>query len=75
MFIQLLVAFNLGLFSTLHCLRMCGGVLSTLMLLPGTEVEDASQKRTGLNLGYNLGRIISYTITGLLAAFLTNAII
>ncbi|MGB1801048.1 MAG: sulfite exporter TauE/SafE family protein, partial [Gammaproteobacteria bacterium] len=53
---QLLIAFNLGLFSTLHCLGMCGGILSALMFL--SEESNASQKRLALNFGYNIGRII-----------------
>jgi sulfite exporter TauE/SafE len=70
---QLLIAFNLGLFSTLHCLGMCGGILSALMFL--SEESNASQKRLALNFGYNIGRIISYSIAGLMAAFLTHLII
>ena len=73
MFIQLLIAFNLGLFSTLHCLGMCGGILSTLMFL--SNDTNASQKRTRLSFAYNIGRVISYSIAGFLAAFLTNAVI
>ena len=73
MFIQLLIAFNLGLFSTLHCLGMCGGILSTLMFL--SKDTNASQKGTRQSFAYNIGRVISYSIAGLLAAFLTNAII
>lgn len=70
---QLLIAFNLGLFSTLHCLGMCGGILSTLMFL--SEETKTSQKRLRLNVGYNIGRIISYSIAGLLVAFFTHLII
>ena len=65
MLIQLLVAFNLGLFSTLHCVGMCGGVLSALML--SSAPEGPRPARLKYSLAFNYGRISSYALAGLLA--------
>lgn len=69
MIINLIIAFNLGLFSTLHCVGMCGGFISTLMLaVPDSESENKSNKKKDLksSFAYNLGRITSYSIAGLI---------
>ncbi len=70
MLIQLIIAFNLGLFSSLHCIGMCGGILSA-MLLTTNDRENDLKKGLGRNIGYNLGRIISYTIAGLLIGLIS----
>jgi sulfite exporter TauE/SafE len=68
MIVNLIIAFNLGLFSTLHCVGMCGGFLSTLMLASSHGDDKASQgeKRKILrsSFAYNFGRISSYSIAG-----------
>lgn len=63
----LLTAFSLGLLSSAHCVGMCGGIMGALtMAIPA----DARRRRLQLLLGYNLGRIGSYTLMGvLLGAF------
>lgn len=71
MFVTFIIAFNLGLFSTMHCVGMCGGILTVLML----GRPDKARHETKLNvfnrsLAYNLGRVSSYTIAGVLAGFL-----
>ncbi|MGR8921192.1 MAG: sulfite exporter TauE/SafE family protein, partial [Gammaproteobacteria bacterium] len=60
---EVLVAFNLGLFSQVHCLGMCGGVIGAL----GVAVAPAARERHGMwryALAYNGGRILSYTLGG-----------
>lgn len=70
MLVTLIIAFNLGLFSTLHCVGMCGGIL-TAMMFAAPEVEQKSKlKIFNRSLAYNSGRIISYSIAGLLSGFL-----
>jgi uncharacterized protein len=70
MLVTLIIAFNLGLFSTLHCVGMCGGIITTLMLaLPQTE-QKSKLNIISRSLCYNLGRILSYSIAGLLCGFL-----
>ena len=60
---QLISAFILGLLGGGHCLGMCGGLMGALTLAIPPEQRA---RRLQLLLGYNLGRILSYTAAGLL---------
>ena len=55
--ISLLSLFLTGLLGGVHCLGMCGGIV-TAISLTGTG------NRPLLLLGYNLGRLGSYTLIG-----------
>lgn len=59
------VAFTLGLVSTLHCLGMCGGIITALSL--GAAPGTGPGRRRMLILSYNAGRVFSYGIAGGLA--------
>ncbi|MFI8482661.1 sulfite exporter TauE/SafE family protein [Pseudomonas sp. NPDC078700] len=59
----LVSAVILGLLGGGHCLGMCGGLMSALSLAIPPEQRS---KRFRLMLAYNLGRISSYTLAGLL---------
>jgi sulfite exporter TauE/SafE len=63
---SLLTAFVVGLLGGVHCVGMCGGVVSMLTL----GVAPDRRRRLGallpLQLGYNLGRIAGYTLAGAL---------
>lgn len=60
--LSLISAFLVGLLGGTHCVAMCGGIVGALsMQLPG----QAAPWR--FLLGYNAGRIVSYTGGGLLA--------
>ena len=70
MLVILIIAFNLGLFSTVHCVGMCGGILTAMMFAsPEAEKKD-KLKVFNRSLAYNFGRISSYSIAGLLSGFL-----
>lgn len=56
------VAFTLGLFGSLHCLGMCGPL--AFSFLPG--INERSLSTTIRISMYNLGRVASYIILGLL---------
>lgn len=61
----LISAFMLGLLGSGHCLGMCGGLSSAL----GLNTLPNQPKQTTVNLQiftYNLGRILSYTLAGLI---------
>src|SRR5690554_2310492 len=61
------VAFALGFFSSVHCVGMCGGIMAALtMAIP----EEARGRRGRLILSYNLGRLLSYSLMGLLVGLL-----
>lgn len=59
-------AFVLGLLGGTHCLGMCGGIATTVSLS-----GPNGQKGLGLLLGYNSGRILSYTLAGALLGSLS----
>ncbi|MCF7203409.1 sulfite exporter TauE/SafE family protein [Pseudomonas oligotrophica] len=59
----LLSAFVLGLLGGGHCLGMCGGLMGALtMAIP----PEQRARRLRLLLAYNLGRVFSYALAGLL---------
>lgn len=58
------IAFTLGLFSTLHCLGMCGGIIGALTLSLPPEVRAARWRLVSYVGAYNIGRILSYTLAG-----------
>lgn len=53
-------AFMLGLLGAAHCLGMCGGLVGAL----GLKQQNAGH--AGYLLAYNIGRILSYMIAGLI---------
>lgn len=56
--------FTLGLVSSTHCIGMCGGIMGALtMAIPA----NARAQRWMILVAYNLGRITSYAVMGLLA--------
>ena len=66
-----LAAFSMGLFGSPHCLGMCGGIV-TAFGLSMQHVSDS--KKNGLILTYHLGRLISYSLLGLIASVIGVAI-
>jgi uncharacterized protein len=62
-FASISAAFFLGLFSSAHCLGMCGGIMGALsMAIPA----EAKSKRWMILIAYNLARVVSYGLIGLL---------
>ncbi len=62
-----LVAFIMGLFSSFHCIGMCGSIIGALTLSLSREIRLHKQRLTPFVLSYNLGRILSYSMAGLIA--------
>ena len=59
-----LSAFIIGILSGVHCLGMCGGIVSAFSI--GVEPAKSKAKKFQIQLSYNLGRIASYTLAGLI---------
>jgi len=60
--LSLFAALLVGLLGGGHCVGMCGGIVGAVTVsLPG------SKPKLGFVLGYNSGRILSYTLAGVLA--------
>lgn len=66
-FAPYLAAFVIGFLGGGHCIGMCGGIMAALSFsVPATEPA----RRWRILLSYNLGRIGSYTLIGVLAGAL-----
>ncbi len=60
------VAFLMGLFSSLHCIGMCGSIIGTLTLSLSPEIRNNKKLLLPFVFNYNLGRITSYALGGAL---------
>ena len=65
--VSLSAAFLIGLFSTVHCIGMCGSIIGALSLSLPASIRDNRIKRFSFVTSYNIGRILSYTLAGLIA--------
>jgi len=63
--VSLLAAFMVGLLGGVHCVGMCGGIVTALSLGLPVKAADAGARWPFL-LAYNLARISSYTLAGAL---------
>ena len=64
---QLLSLFVVGLFSTLHCLGMCGGIIGALSFSLPEEIRQHRWRMLPYIAAYNFGRIGSYALAGAVA--------
>ncbi len=62
---SLLAALLAGLLGGVHCVGMCGGIVAAFSFR-----ADGSVPPFRLHLGYNFGRVLSYTLFGALAGTL-----
>ena len=60
-------AFLIGLASSIHCVGMCGGIIGALSYSLPAVVRDNTWQRLLYVSAYNLGRLASYALMGLLA--------
>ena len=66
----LIAALTLGFLGSFHCLGMCGPI--ALALPTGTA---KGLKKTGLIISYNFGRMITYSVLGLIAGFIGKSFV
>lgn len=67
---SLFVALLMGLFSSLHCIGMCGSIIGSLTFSLSPEIRQDKKRLLPFILSYNAGRITSYGIAGALAGLL-----
>jgi hypothetical protein len=65
--VTLVSAFLLGLFSTIHCIGMCGGIIGALSLGLPNEIKNHKLQLFLFISSFNVGRILSYTLAGFIA--------
>lgn len=65
--LTLSAAFILGLFSTLHCVGMCGGIVGALSLSLPNQIKSNRLRLSLYLIALNTGRIMSYMLAGLIA--------
>lgn len=70
-----LVAFTMGLLSSMHCVGMCGSIIGTLTLSLSAEVRNDKKRLLPFVFNYNAGRVTSYTLAGLLLGFVQAALV
>lgn len=68
--ISWLAAFVVGLMGGVHCVGMCGGIVGALTF--GLPPSQSRARLFGFQLSYNLGRIASYTVGGILLGGLSG---
>jgi len=68
-------AFLLGLFSTVHCIAMCGSIIGALTLSLPKEVRENQSKMLPYVLNYNLGRLFSYGMAGAIVGLLSSPLV
>ena len=73
--ITLAAAFLVGLFGSTHCAGMCGGVISALTLGLPDNIRGRFMRMLPFVLLYNIGRIASYALAGLLVAGIGSLIV
>ncbi|MGD8589384.1 MAG: sulfite exporter TauE/SafE family protein [Chromatiales bacterium] len=61
---SLLAAFVVGLLGVGHCAGMCGGIVGALAFGLPEKIRANIGSTLPYQLGYNLGRITSYTVAG-----------
>ena len=68
-------AFLLGLFSTIHCVGMCGGIIGALSLSLPAQIRSEKPRMLLFVTTYNAGRILSYTLAGLAAGAIGTGVL
>ncbi|MBV1915566.1 MAG: sulfite exporter TauE/SafE family protein [Pseudomonadales bacterium] len=70
------VAFTLGLMGSTHCIGMCGGIMGAMSSLTLDQtVHPLLRHRWTQLLLYNFGRILTYSLIGLLFGALSGTLI
>lgn len=68
-------AFFVGLFSTVHCLGMCGGIIGALTFSLPEQIRNNRWQLIPYVSAYNIGRITSYSLAGALVGSLGDSIL
>lgn len=72
--LSLTAAFMIGLLGSTHCVGMCGGIVGALTMGLPESTRQSPVKLLPYLLTYNSGRLISYTLAGLLIGLLSSSL-
>lgn len=61
-----MIAFSLGIVGSTHCVGMCGGIMGAISSTTGRDASASTHYKWRQLLLYNLGRISTYSLIGLL---------
>lgn len=67
-----ITAFLLGLFSTVHCIAMCGSVIGALTLSLPAQIRESQRRMLPFVFNYNVGRLLSYSLAGLIVGLISS---
>lgn len=67
-----IAAFTIGLLGSTHCIGMCGGIVGALTMGLPEHVRQSPLKLLPYLLTYNSGRLLSYSLAGLLVGLLSS---
>lgn len=73
--INLLAGVMIGLFGTVHCLGMCGGIAGALTAGVAPDARASNARLALFSTTYSIGRITSYTVAGAITGALGAAVI
>jgi sulfite exporter TauE/SafE len=68
---EIWLAFMAGLAGSIHCLGMCGGIVAALSM---TNRSGSPRSRILSQVCYNLGRITTYTLLGVVAGLIGSSL-
>ena len=67
-----LAALIMGLFTSLHCIGMCGSIIGSLTFSLSPHLRNNKARLFNIVFCYNLGRIISYSLAGVVVAIASS---
>ena len=72
--LTLAAAFMIGLLGSTHCIGMCGGIVGALTMGLPESTRQSWFKLFPYLLTYNTGRLLSYSLAGLIAGLLSDTV-
>jgi len=70
--LTLVAAFMIGLLGSTHCIGMCGGIVGALTMGLPKSTRHSAVKLLPYLLTYNVGRLLSYSLAGLIIGLLSS---
>jgi len=72
--LTIMAAFMVGLLGSTHCIGMCGGIVGALTMGLSEATRRSWTKLLPYLLAYNIGRLFSYSLAGLIVGLLSSSV-